>query len=285
MIVASCIGDVYQLVQEARRQQKSVGVVPTMGALHRGHISLIERARQECDYVLTTIFVNPTQFGPNEDFSRYPRTLDEDLVLCRTAGADLVFTPSQSDMYDQDAQTFVSVANVADPWEGAHRPGHFNGVSTVVCKLFNITDPDRAYFGQKDYQQQLVIRQMVKDLNFAIEIVTCPIVREPDGLAMSSRNRYLTLEERTQALELHRALQLAQSLAQQPNLTPVDVANRMQAHLESAVGINLEYAVVADRRTLQQLHNWDAPAVALIAAKVGTTRLIDNMEIERSTKA
>ncbi|MCA9034162.1 MAG: pantoate--beta-alanine ligase [Planctomycetaceae bacterium] len=285
MIVASCIGDVYQLVQEARRQQKSVGVVPTMGALHRGHISLIERARQECDYVLTTIFVNPTQFGPNEDFSRYPRTLDEDLVLCRTAGADLVFTPSQSDMYDQDAQTFVSVANVADPWEGAHRPGHFNGVSTVVCKLFNITDPDRAYFGQKDYQQQLVIRQMVKDLNFTIEIVTCPIVREPDGLAMSSRNRYLTLEERTQALELHRALQLAQSLAQQPNLTPVDVANRMQAHLESAVGINLEYAVVADRRTLQQLHNWDAPSVALIAAKVGTTRLIDNMEIERSTKA
>ncbi len=159
----------------------------------KGHVSLIEAARQECGFVVGTIFVNPTQFGPNEDFSKYPRTLESDLDMCRKAGADLVFTPPVSAMYRESAQTIVRVTELSTVLEGAHRPGHFDGVTTIVTKLFNVTEPDRAYFGQKDFQQQLIIRQMVTDLDQALEVVTCPIIREPDGLAMSSRNRYLSV--------------------------------------------------------------------------------------------
>jgi len=276
MIVESVPSQVRTLVRDARRRGLIVGCVPTMGALHSGHVSLVERARQDCDFVVATIFVNPTQFGPNEDFSKYPRTLESDLDMCRDAGADLVFTPHTAAMYSPLAQTIVRVTKLASVLEGAHRPGHFDGVSTVVTKLFNITEPDRAYFGQKDYQQQLIIRQMVSDLDQPVEVITCPIIREADGLAMSSRNRYLSGDERRSAGQLSEALRLAARLAAESKFSPAEIAARMADHLNSTGGIDLQYAVIADPQTIDLLSDRPEQAVALIAAKVGTTRLIDN---------
>ena len=276
MIVESSPAEVRRAVRVARQRGFSIGCVPTMGALHHGHVSLIEAARQNCDFVVGTIFVNPTQFGPNEDFSKYPRTLDSDLDMCRTAGADLVFTPAVSAMYGAAAQTIVRVTELSTVLEGAHRPGHFDGVTTVVTKLFNVTEPDRAYFGQKDYQQQLIIRQMVSDLDQAVEIVTCPIIRESDGLAMSSRNRYLSVDERRRAAQLFQSLELASRLAATSELTPVEISAAMLNHLDSVEGIDVQYAVIVDSDTLQPLADRSSTAVALIAAKVGSTRLIDN---------
>jgi pantoate--beta-alanine ligase len=247
-----------------------------MGALHAGHVSLMERAREECGFVVATIFVNPTQFGPSEDFTRYPRTLDADLELCRRAGVDLVFTPDTSAMYGPEAQTTVQVTKLSRLLEGAHRPGHFDGVCTIVLKLFQVTDPDRAYFGQKDYQQQLIIRRMVQDLDLPVNIVTCPIVREPDGLAMSSRNRYLSATERALAAELWQALELAARLAGTPGVSATEISTKMAAHLSAQEGIELQYAVLADPQSLEPVHDRPETAVALIAARVGTTRLIDN---------
>ncbi len=282
MLTESTPQEVLRLVREARHAGRRIGVVPTMGALHVGHVSLVELARQHCDFVVATIFVNPTQFGPNEDFGRYPRTLQSDLEMCRQAGADLVFTPSVADMYSSDAQTIVRVEPLATLWEGAHRPGHFDGVSTVVAKLFNLTDPDRAYFGQKDFQQQLIIRRMAADLNFPVEVVTCPIVREPDGLAMSSRNRYLSESDRVRAGQLYQALLLAQRLASETAAEPPEISLRMQQLLESSGGIEVSYAVVVDADSLEPLQSRSdaASAVALIAVRVGTTRLIDNLRLQ-----
>ncbi len=270
--------DVHAAIRKARTQGLTIGCVPTMGALHAGHASLIQRAREECSCVVATIFVNPTQFGPNEDFSRYPRTLEADLEICRQAGADLVFTPSTSDMYSQDAETIVRVNRLSTVLEGAQRPGHFDGVTTVVSKLFLITEPDRAYFGQKDFQQQLIIRRMVRDLNFPVQIVTCPIVREPDGLAMSSRNRYLSPTERRTATAISQALWFAESLAAQPGNSPDSVAKALHQRLTSVPGIELQYALLADPETLAEIppHTPISTAVALVAARVGTTRLLDN---------
>lgn len=280
MIVESSVQETLQHVRTARRNGRIIGVVPTMGALHEGHVSLIERARKECDFVVATIFVNPTQFGPGEDFSRYPRTLDADLLMCRHAGADLVFTPSAASMYQPAAQTIVRVTELSKVLEGAHRPGHFDGVSTVVAKLFHITEPDLAYFGQKDYQQQLIIRRMVEDLDFSVKIVTCPIVREPDGLAMSSRNRYLTVDERTLALRISKALILAESLAAESDLSPPQISEQMLHFLAASGKLQVGYAVVVDGQTLQNLQFRTADAVALIAVRVGTTRLIDNQILQ-----
>ncbi len=279
MIVETSPAEVRRVVRAARRRGLSIGCVPTMGALHQGHVSLIEAARKECGFVVGTIFVNPTQFGANEDFSMYPRTLESDLEMCREAGADLVFTPPVSAMYGESAQTIVRVTELSTVLEGAHRPGHFDGVTTIVTKLFNVTEPDRAYFGQKDFQQQLIIRQMVTDLDQALEVVTCPIIREPDGLAMSSRNRYLSIDERQRASQLFQALKLAERRADDAQMMPADIARAMQAHLNSVGGIDVQYAVIADSATLQPLAKRPdsaVPAVALIAAKVGSTRLIDN---------
>lgn len=266
---------VRKAVRDAQRGGAVVGVVPTMGALHRGHVSLIEIARQQCDFVVATIFVNPTQFGPNEDFEKYPRTLEDDLSKCKAAGADLIFTPQTTDMYLPDAETEVCVNELTKVLEGAMRPGHFDGVTTVVAKLFNITVPDKAFFGQKDYQQQLVIRRMVRDLDFGVEIVTCPIIREEDGLAMSSRNRYLSPDERERALSLSRSLTVARELAESGS-TPADAAKKMNEFLRDQQGVDLDYAVIADGETLQNADDDAASAVALIAAHVGETRLIDN---------
>lgn len=276
MIVESSLTQTRRIVRAARQQGRSLGCVPTMGALHAGHVSLIERAKSDCDFVVATIFVNPTQFGPREDFTCYPRTLDADLEMCRTAGADLIFTPPVSAMYAESAQTIVRVTKLAQVLEGAHRPGHFDGVSTVVTKLFNITEPDRAYFGQKDFQQQLVIRQMVADLDQPVEIITCPIIREADGLAMSSRNRYLSVAERQQARQLVQTLKLAATLAEESRLTPPEIARQMADHLNSVGGIDVQYVVIADSGTLELLTDRSNSAVALIAVQVGSTRLIDN---------
>lgn len=276
MIVVSSLTETRRIVRAARQQGRSVGCIPTMGALHQGHVSLIETSRMECDFVVATIFVNPTQFGPNEDFTRYPRTLDADLEMCRAAGADLIFTPPVTAMYAASAQTIVRVTKLAQVLEGAHRPGHFDGVSTVVAKLFNVTEPDRAYFGQKDFQQQLIIRQMVADLNLPVEIISCPIIREADGLAMSSRNRYLSVVERQQASQLFQTLKLAETLAADSTLSPPEIAEQMADHLESVGGIEVQYAVIADSVTLDLLKDRSSSAVALLAVKVGSTRLIDN---------
>lgn len=260
-----------------------VGLVPTMGALHAGHISLVERAREECDYVITTIFVNPTQFGPNEDFSRYPRTLDADLELLKTARADLVFTPAASDMYPAGASTAVLPPRVSLPLDGEFRPGHFQGVATIVLKLFNILPASIAYFGQKDYQQCQVIQQMVEELNVPIRIQVCPTVREADGLAMSSRNRYLSPEQRQSALCLWRALQLAQQMLSQGE--PIEsIEQSMRTLLLTQGADRIDYARVVDRATLTapavDQNGTTSPLVALIAAHVGTTRLIDNLLLE-----
>ena len=260
---------------QQRQGGQTIAVVPTMGALHDGHLSLVERARQKATFVVTTIFVNPTQFGPGEDFERYPRTLEEDLQKCRQAGADLVFTPNTDEMYGATAQSIVRVTELTQVLEGAHRPTHFEGVTTIVAKLLNITLPNIACFGQKDYQQQLIIRQMVKDLNFGVEIVTCPIIREEDGLALSSRNRYLSEKERNRALVLYGTLLNArrQSTA---GASPAQITEEMQRRIHSEEGVDLEYAVVADEHTLQTASENAESAVALVAARVGATRLIDN---------
>ena len=276
MLVNESPDEVRQIVREQRQSGKRVGVVPTMGALHLGHISLVETARNECDFVVGTIFVNPTQFGPNEDFDRYPRTLEQDLQKCEAAGADLVFTPDVGSMYSDAAATIVQVAGLTDTLEGEIRPGHFDGVTTIVAKLFNITDPDRAYFGQKDYQQQLIIRRMTADLDWGIDIVTCPIVREEDGLAMSSRNRYLSDSERERSLVLFRSLQLATRLADEGELNTEQIQRQMQQVIKNTDGVELDYAVVVDTETLQPPTYRLKTAVALVAARLGKTRLIDN---------
>ncbi|MEZ6128804.1 MAG: pantoate--beta-alanine ligase [Planctomycetaceae bacterium] len=268
-------------VRNHARQQRAggltVGVVPTMGALHAGHASLIEAARERCDYVIATIFVNPTQFGPNEDFERYPRTLDDDLKKCAEAGADLVFTPETSHMYRPDAECDVRVKGLTQKLEGRLRPGHFDGVTTVVAKLFNITVPDVAFFGQKDFQQQLVIRRMVLDLDWGIEIVTCPIIREPDGLAMSSRNRYLSAEEREQALVLYQSL--VRAAEQSGHASPQQIATELRQQIGAQSGVELDYAVVVDEETLEPATDDADTAVALVAARLGKTRLIDNLRL------
>lgn len=278
MKVNSSPSEVRSLIQRARREGAIVGVIPTMGALHAGHVSLVESARKDCDYVVATVFVNPTQFGPNEDFDRYPRTLEDDLQKCEAAGSDLVFTPATSQMYLPDAESDVRVTGLTQKLEGERRPGHFDGVTTVVAKLFNITVPDKAYFGQKDYQQQLVIRRMVIDLDWGIEIVTCPIIREADGLAMSSRNRYLSAEDRQRSLVLWRSLKLAEQLSAS-GTQPAEIAAQMTRLIAAENGVELDYAVVVDRNTLDPATANAETGVALLAVKLGKTRLIDNQEL------
>lgn len=264
-------------IRVARQAGRTIGLAPTMGALHAGHVSLVEAARAAGDFVTATIFVNPTQFGPHEDFERYPRTLTADLKALDAAGADLVFVPERSEVYRPEHATFVTVGDVAEPLEGAARPGHFQGVATVVLKLFNMVVPDCAYFGQKDYQQTLVVRRMTADLDLPIEIRVCPTIREPDGLAMSSRNAYLTGDERRQATVLYRSLRRAQELVKGGQTSADAVRQAMRASFAEAPAAVIEYLAIADRDTLAELTQIDRPAVAAVAARVGKTRLIDNV--------
>jgi pantoate--beta-alanine ligase len=254
----------------------TVGLVPTMGYLHEGHLSLVRRARAECDHVVVSIFVNPTQFGPREDLSSYPRDLERDLSLIEPLGTDLVWMPTAEMMYPKSYQTWVEVETVTRPLEGAMRPGHFRGVTTVVAKLFNAVQPHRAYFGQKDAQQVAVIRQMTRDLNFPIEIVVCPIVREPDGLAMSSRNVYLDVEERKAATVLYRALIAAKNLYENGERDAEKLRLLMREVLATELLAQMQYVSCADYDTLEELETVTGKALLSLAVFVGKTRLIDN---------
>jgi len=255
----------------------TVGLVPTMGYLHEGHLSLVRRARQECDHVVVSIFVNPTQFGPQEDLSTYPRDLEHDLSLIEPLGTDLVWIPTAEIMYPKDYQTWVQVETVTRPLEGAMRPGHFRGVTTVVAKLFNGVQPHKAYFGQKDAQQVAVIRQMTRDLNFPIEIVVCPIVREPDGLAMSSRNVYLDAEERKAATVLYRSLNGAKNLYENGERDAETLRLFMREVLATELLAQMQYVSCADYDTLEELETVTGKALLSLAVYVGKTRLIDNL--------
>lgn len=255
-----------------------IGFVPTMGYLHEGHLSLVRGARRECDHVVVSIFVNPTQFGPNEDYERYPRDPERDLGLLRGEGADIVFMPSVKEIYPPGFDQWVEVQGpLVERLEGAARPGHFRGVTTVVARLFRIVQPHRAYFGQKDAQQLRVIQRMVEEQRLPVQIVPMPTVREPDGLAMSSRNVYLSPEERNAALVLPRALALARDLVMGRGVSDADAVRRaVQDLVASEPVVRLEYVSVADKETLDELETIDRPALILLAAHVGSTRLIDN---------
>ena len=266
--------EVTEWAKEHHRAGKRVGCVPTMGYLHAGHLSLMEEARKQADVVCVTLFVNPTQFGPNEDFEAYPRDEERDLQLCRDAGVDVVFVPSPEMMYAPDASVFVDEQKLQHCLCGARRPGHFRGVCTVVAKLFNIVQPDVAVFGQKDYQQVAVIRRMVRDLNFSIDIVMAPTLREPDGLAMSSRNVYLSERERQNALGLNFALKSLGGVgAGHPAAEPL--REQMRSVLEQH-GLIEDYVAIVDADTLEPVAHVEPGNVALIAAYCGKTRLIDN---------
>ena len=257
-----------------------VGFVPTMGYLHEGHLSLVRRARKECASVAASIFVNPTQFGANEDLSKYPRNLESDLTLLEEAGADLVWTPTPEIMYPPSFQTWVEVEGLTQPLEGAVRPGHFRGVTTVVAKLFNAVQPQKAYFGQKDAQQAAVLRRMTRDLDFPIEIIICPTVREKDGLAMSSRNSYLSPEERQAATVLFRALSAAQA-AYNNGERKAEVLRRIVRELVASESLaNLQYVSCADFESLQEVEEITGKTLLSMAVFVGRTRLIDNFILE-----
>ncbi|SRR5581483_3244083 len=257
-----------------------LGFVPTMGYLHEGHLSLARRARTECDSVAASIFVNPTQFGPNEDLSKYPRDLDRDLHLLEEVGVDLVWTPTPEIMYPPGFQTWVEVQEMTRSLEGAMRPGHFRGVTTVVAKLFNAVQPQKAYFGQKDAQQAAVIRQMVRDLNFPIEIIVCPTVREPDGLAMSSRNVYLDPDQRKAATVLFRALSAAKAEYEKGERDAEKLRGKMKEVIAREPLAQMQYVSCADYDTLQELDKVTGKTLLSMAVFIGKTRLIDNFVLE-----
>lgn len=272
-------------VAELRAARRTIGLVPTMGALHRGHTSLVEASRARCTATVATIFVNPTQFGPNEDYARYPRTLEADLAMLSAAGADLVFAPSRDEVYGPRHSTYCIVERASEPLEGRVRPTHFRGVATVVLKLLNLVTPQVAFFGQKDYQQTLVIRRMVEDLDVPVEIVVCATIREPDGLAMSSRNAYLSADERRRATALYRTLRLGQDLFDQATMKPQAIVDEMRAVIEAEGEVEIDYLVLADPESLEPVRELQRDTVALVAARVGKTRLIDNMIYSRRMKA
>ena len=266
-------------VLAAREAGKTVGLVPTMGALHEGHLSLVDAARAECDVTVVTVFVNPTQFAPHEDYRQYPRDLDHDLLLLEARGVDIVFAPTSDEMYGPNYATFVDVGPIGQVLEGEYRPTHFRGVATVVLKLFQLAPVDRAYFGRKDYQQTLIVRQMVADLNVPIVVRVCPTVREPDGLAMSSRNAYLTADERERARALSRSLRLAEQLAAGGERSVAMIRDQLQREIERAGGVTLQYVAFVADGTMNAVDTIDGPTTVAIAATVGKTRLIDNTVI------
>jgi pantoate--beta-alanine ligase len=268
-----------EVILASRAAGETVGLVPTMGALHEGHLRLVDAARAECDQVAVTIFVNPSQFGPQEDFARYPRNLERDVELLRIRGCDIVFAPSIEEMYRTGHSTTIDVGPLAQALEGEHRPTHFLGVATVVMKLFQLAPADRAYFGQKDYQQTLVVRKMVADLNLPIEIRVCPTVREADGLAMSSRNAYLSSDERRRALALSQSLRLAEQLVVDGERDVTAIRAKMEERLRAGGGIDLDYIAFIADGTISAVTTVEDPTIVAIAAKIGKTRLIDNVRV------
>jgi len=279
MQILTTIQDMRQacrLARHAAGDSATLGLVPTMGAIHQGHLSLVEAARRDCDVVAASIFVNPLQFGPKEDFARYPRAFDDDCEKLAT-GVDLLFAPSVQEMYPPGATTFVEVNGLSERLDGASRPGHFRGVATVVNKLFNIVAPDHAYFGQKDAAQVAVLQAMVCDLNLPVRIVVCPIVREPDGLAMSSRNVYLSPERRTIALALSRSLRVVQAEINHGEANSATLRAAVVDALESEPGLKIDYVEVVSPDTLEPVASIAPRALVAVAAWVGETRLIDNL--------
>jgi pantoate--beta-alanine ligase len=266
--------------RSVRARGSRLGLVPTMGALHEGHLSLLRAAKSKSEVIAASIFVNPTQFGPNEDFTRYPRDLDRDLSLLEREGVDMVFVPSVEEMYPQQSVTWVTVEGLSDRLCGKSRPGHFRGVATVVAKLFNIVEPDIAFFGQKDAAQVAVIRRMVRDLNMPVAINVCPIVRESDGLALSSRNAYLSPEQRKDALVLFRALMRARELFESGERNPAALIEAAKNVFAGSPAVRLDYIEIVDPDELTPLTTIDHPALVAVAAFVGNTRLIDNIVLE-----
>lgn len=279
-VVTSDIGEARLALDTARRAGQSIGFVPTMGALHEGHLSLIERARAETDYVVVSIFVNPSQFNDPRDLEAYPRPVGQDLNACRDARVNLVFLPDAEALYPHGFDTWVTVEGLATILEGASREGHFRGVATIVLKLLNIIQPATAYFGAKDYQQQTLIRRMVRDLNVPVSIIVCPTVREDDGLALSSRNVRLTRKQRKDATALFECLCLAEELLRNGEDNPARVRQAMLDHLHSRDDVAPDYAVLADPDTLAELSAVQPQMLALVAARVGEVRLIDNRMIQ-----
>jgi len=273
-------GPIFEIRALRQKLSGTVGFVPTMGYLHEGHLALVKQARRENSTVIVSIYVNPTQFGPREDFGDYPRDLDRDLDSLQGEGVDIVFVPSDDEMFPPEFSSWVDVDKVTERLEGASRPGHFRGVATVVAKLFNIVQPSRAYFGQKDAQQVVVIKRMVADLNMGTEVVVVPTVRESDGLAMSSRNIYLSPKERQAATVLFRALTLAQRLGRGGEKDAEKVRRQMTALIQKEPLAQIDYVSVADAETLEELNSIDRPALASLAVRIGKTRLIDNMPLE-----
>jgi len=271
-----------EFARQQRDENRIVGLVPTMGALHQGHMSLIKQARQQCSSAVASIFVNPTQFGPSEDFAKYPRTLPADTEKLENAGVQCLFLPDAKDIYPQNYSTYVNVEGLSERLEGRVRPGHFRGVSTVVMKLLQIVQPQFAYFGRKDAQQAAIISRMAKDLNLDAEIVVCPIKREPDGLAMSSRNVYLNASDRQSATVLYRALHAAQLLLQNGTRDVVSLQAAMHRVLEEESRAKVDYAEIVDVETFEPSTHINRHAYVLIAAKFGETRLLDNMLVEFS---
>ena len=267
--------------REEKLKGKKIGFVPTMGALHQGHLSLIRKAREECDRVVVSIFVNPTQFGPGEDFDRYPRDLESDVRLCEREGVDVVFAPSVEEMYPENFSTWVEVkGNLTETLEGAHRPGHFRGVTTVLTKLFNIVIPDCSYFGEKDYQQALVVKKLVDDLNIPVEIVLAPTIREIDGLACSSRNRYLNKEERRAARVLYQSLLRAKTEIQDGEDNPSCIISSMEDLILEEPLAKIDYIAIVDPVSLKPVKRIRGEVLVAVAVKIGKTRLIDNMRIK-----
>lgn len=269
-----------QQVCRTLKTSRTLGLVPTMGALHEGHLSLVRRAQAECDAVAASIFVNPTQFAPGEDYEVYPRCFEDDCAKLEAEGTALLFAPPVKEMYPAGATTFVEVAGLGDRLDGASRPGHFRGVATIVAKLFNIVGPDRAYFGQKDAAQVAVLRAMVRDLNFPVQLVACPIVREEDGLAMSSRNRNLSAGDRGRALILHRGLRRAAELIESGETGAEVLRSAMLAVLAADAKVRVDYAAIVDPATLLPVEDTSRGALIAVAAWVGSTRLIDNVLTE-----
>ena len=277
MVDLHAIPDLRGWLRGQRAARRRIALVPTMGYLHEGHLSLVDQARQRADGVVMSIFVNPLQFGPNEDFARYPRDLERDRALASGRGVDAVFVPSVETMYPPGAEVRVVPGPTADRWEGAARPGHFIGVLTVVAKLLHLVEPDVAFFGRKDVQQAVLIRQMARDLDWPLEIVVSPTVREPDGLALSSRNAYLDAEERRQAVALSRALRAAHQAWRGGETNAAALESAMRTQLAMFPGVQVEYIAIAEPRALAPVTTADAGTVVALAARLGRTRLIDNI--------
>ncbi len=269
-----------EAARQARAENHLVGLVATMGALHDGHLSLVRRAKRECTRVYSSIFVNPKQFAPNEDFAKYPRAFESDCQKFEELGVDAVFSPAPEEMYPSGFSTYVTVEGISDRLEGRSRPGHFRGVSTVVLKLFEIVQPDFAYFGRKDAQQVAVLQKMVRDLNLGVQIIVCPIVRESDGLALSSRNAYLSTEERRAALVLYRSLEAARAELSAGTRDSLQIQNRMRSIVEKEPLARLDYAEVVSADTFEPTVRVSRTSYVLVAAHLGKTRLLDNMLVE-----